>query len=179
MVSKEEDKRVLHKKVLPALSKFLREKGEISEKTIEGIVYQGLQELFENDTAENTLDVNNETRTKYTLTYEGICEKVRELIEGEPDTYHPQTINSLDYGQITHNEILAICKDRFSENRDPVIIGTGKDKKKALIFFKEDVDKAGKSFDVITDIEIVDNQPEESDIEDDQVLWEEWKQRFI
>jgi hypothetical protein len=103
LVSKDEDKRVLHKKVLPTLSKYLREKGEISEKTIEGIVYQGLQELFETNTAENTLDVNNETRTKHTLTYDDICEKVRELIEGEPDPYHAQTINSLDYGQITHN----------------------------------------------------------------------------
>jgi hypothetical protein len=178
-VTKEEDKRVLHKKVLPALSKFLREKGEISEKTIEGIVYQGLQELFESNTAENTLDVNNETRTKYTLTYEDICEKVRELIEGEPDPYHPQTINSLDYGQTTHNEILAICKDRFSENRDPVTIGTGNNKKKALVFFKEDVDKAGKSFDVITEIEIVERKPDESSEEQDQGMWEEWKQRFV
>jgi len=175
LVSKDEEKRVLHKKVLPALSKFLREKGEISEKTIEGVIYQGLQELFETDPAENTLDVNNETKTKYTLTYEDICEKVRELIEGEPDPYHAQTINSLDYGQITHNEILAICKDRFSESRDPVTVGTGNNKKKALAFFKEDVDKAGKSFDVVTEIEIVEKQPEESDVEQDLALWEEWK----
>jgi hypothetical protein len=146
LISKEENKRVLHKKVLPALSKFLREKGEISEKTIEGIVYQALQELFKTNkaSAENTLDVSNEMRTKYTLTYDEICEKVRELIDGEPDPYHSQTINSLDYQQITHNEILSICKDRFAESRDPVTIGTGNNRKKALVFFKEDVDKSGK-----------------------------------
>jgi hypothetical protein len=90
------------------------------------------------------------------------------LIEGEPDPYHHQTIDSLDYGQITHNEILSICKDRFSENRDPVTIGTGNNKKKALVFFKEDVDKAGKSFDVMTEIEIVENKPEESSEEQDK-----------
>jgi hypothetical protein len=179
LVSKDEDKRVLHKKVLPALSKFLREKGEISEKTIEGIIYQTLQELFEINPAENTLDFNNETRTKYTLTYDDICNKVRELIEGEPDPYHAQTINSLDYGQITHNEILTICKDRFSESRDPVTIGTGDSRKKALVFFKEDVDKSGKSFDVVTEIEIVDRIPEEQSAEQDSTLWEEWKQHSV
>jgi hypothetical protein len=181
LVSKEEDKRVLHKKVLPALSKFLKEKGEISEKTIEGIVYQALQELFDSSAtaAENTLDVNNEMRTKYTLTYDDICEKVRELIDGEPDLYHPQTINSLEYDQVTHNEILKICRDRFSENRDPVTIGIGNNRKKALVFFKEDVEKSGKSFDVITEIEIVDKQPEEPATGEDQVLWEEWKQHLL
>ena len=80
------------------------------------------------------------------------------------------TLIKLDYGQITHNEILAICKDRFSENRDPVTVGTGNNKKKALIFFKEDVDKAGKCFDVISDIEIVERQPDESNVEQDQGL---------
>jgi hypothetical protein len=67
LVSKEEEKRVLHKKVLPAL-----------------------QELFESNiaAAENTLDVNSEMGTKYTLTYDDICEKVREPIDGEADPYH-------------------------------------------------------------------------------------------
>jgi hypothetical protein len=177
LVSKEEDKRVLHTKVLPALSKFLKEKGEISGKTIEGIVYQALQELFESNitAAENTLDVNNDMRTKYTLTYDDICMKVTELISGDPDLYHPQTINSLEYDQVTHNELLKICRDRFSENRDPVTIGTGNNRKKALVFFKEDVEKSGKSFDVITEIEIMDKQPEESAAEQDQILWKEWK----
>jgi hypothetical protein len=111
------------------------------------------------------LDVNNESRIKYTLTYDDICKKVRELIEGQPDPYRPQTINSLDYGQMTHHEILSICKDRFLENRDPVTVGTGDNRKKGLVFFKEDVDKEGKSFDVIIEIEIVERQPDELDAE--------------
>jgi len=56
-----------------------------------------------------------------------------------------------------------------------VTIGTGNNRRKALVFFKEDVGKLGKSFDVITEIKIVDTQPEESNTEQDQTLWEEWK----
>lgn len=46
------------------------------------------------------------------------------------------------------------------------------------MFYKEDVDKAGKSFDVITEIEIDEKIPEESDVEDDKELWEDWKRNL-
>lgn len=97
----------------------------------------------------------------------------------QQNPFHSQTINSLEYGQITHNEILGICRDRFSETRSPVIIGTGNNKKKALIFYKEDVVKAGKSFDVIAEIQIIKEvmQEQESEAQQEQSLWKDWKKQ--
>lgn len=179
LASKEEGKRVLHKKILPALSKFLKEKGELSEKTIEGVVYEALLEIFHSIAAENTLDVNNETRTRYTITYEEICNNVRELVDGTPDSFHDQSFNSADYGQTTHNEILDICRNKFLGRS--TTIGTGKDRKRAIIFDKEDVGKVGKGFDVVSKIEIMEGEGQEVNEEDNkeeiQTFWEDWKEQ--
>ena len=173
-------KLVLHEKILPALSKFLRDRGELTKKTLDGVVYGALINLFAiSDGIEGTPDRNGNPRTKYILTYEEICNKVKELTDGEDDPYHKQTFVSSDFGMVTHNQILDMCKNKFSGYKTKS--GTGDDRKRVVEFIKEDVEREGNVFDALTDIEIIEQkgrgEPHEEDREDESEVWTDWKQR--
>jgi hypothetical protein len=172
-------KLVLHDKILPALSRFLRDRGELTKKTLDGVVYGALINLFATkmNEIEDTLDTDGNPRTKYVIPYEDICNKVKELTDGEDDPYHKQTFVSSDFGSITHNQILDICKNRFSGYKTKS--GTGHDRKRVVEFIKEDVEREGKVFDAPTDIEIIEEkaEPQEVDREDESEIWIDWKQR--
>ena len=104
------DKGLLKRKILPTLSYFLKERGELVQKTLEGVIYDALKNhLFvDNDKASSSKvkDINGEDRTKNTISYKDICDKVKDLVDGENDPLHEQTFYSPDYGNVTHNEIL-------------------------------------------------------------------------
>jgi hypothetical protein len=164
---------VLHEKILPALSRFLRDRGELTKKTLEGVVYDAIVTLLQTmDKTEGTFDINGNPKTTYLIPYEEIIAKVKELTDGEDDSYHAQTFVSSDYDKITHNQILDICKNRFSGYK------TKSGGKRVVEFNKEEVEKEGKVFDVVTDIEIIESRPEEEDNkeEEESELWADWQQ---
>src|SRR5215207_11170487 len=161
--------------VLKTLSRFLQKKGEITKKTIDGIVDEALEkELFPVTQANEVIDVNGKNVTTYTISNEDICDKVRDMVDGVPSTNPSEyAFYSTVYGKITHKRILKICKDRFSA--EPIVIGSGNDRYRALVFDKETVEKVGKTFEIISDIKIIDEETDENFIEDDNITaTEEW-----
>ena len=82
------DKKALEE-ILPALSYFLRKKGELTKKTIEGVVYESLITLFEVTESETIVDLDGKNKIVYTFSHKEICDKVIELADGTP-SYNPQ-----------------------------------------------------------------------------------------
>jgi|GEM_PF-960615 len=171
LASSETDKPALNE-VLKTLSRFLQKKGEMTKKTLEGIVHEALEkEIFPAKTAKTVIDVNGKNITTYTISNEDICNKVRDLVDGvlstNPNEY---AFYSTDYGKITHKRILKICRDRFSA--EPDSIGTGDSKTRALTFDKEVVEKIGKIFEVILEIKIIQTDEDEGEAEHDKDEWD-------
>jgi hypothetical protein len=163
---------VLNKKIIPALSKFLQERGELTKKTLESVIYDALMELFdEKDKTEGTLDAAGEPRTKYLISYDDITEKVRVLTDG--DIVSKQAFATTDYDIVTHNQILEICKNRFSGYK------TKHSGQRVVEFIKEEVEKEGKVFDVVTEIKILETEPKEEDRDKDKEeepeVWADWQ----
>lgn len=145
---------LLEKEILPTLSLFLRQKGQLAKKTIESAVYDALRELMSKVDLKVIVDLTGKQTQLFTLSYESIYTKVKELT-GSIQSTNPneQAIYSDEYGKITHRQILKICRNRFLAENDT--IGSMEDKIKALTFNKETVDKVGKAFEVVTKIEII------------------------
>ena len=154
LAASETDKPVLQE-VLKTLSRFLQKKGEITKKTLEGIVHEALEKvLFPAMTAKTVIDVSGKNIATYTISNEDICDKVRKMVDGVPSINpNEYAFYSTDYGKITHKRILKICRDRFSAELDS--IGTGNEKIRALTFVKDIVEKIGKTFEIISDIKII------------------------
>ena len=136
------------------------------------------------DKTEVTYDMNGNPRTMYIISYEDICNKVKELTDGENNSYHKQTFVTPDYESVTHNQILDICKNRFSGYKTKA--GTGSSRKRVVEFIKEDVEKEGMIFDAPTDIKIIENegsesqsQSQEEDKEDELEVWADWKRQTV
>ena len=126
-------------------------------------------------TAKMEIDVNGKEIATYTISNEYICDSVRKMVDGTPSTnLNEYAFYSTDYGKITHKRILKICRDRFSA--EPDSLGTGNEKARALTFDKKTVEKIGKTFEIISEIKIVQSNTdgEESDTED----WEIPSQRL-
>jgi hypothetical protein len=166
-------KLVLDDKILPALSKFLRERGELTQKTLEGVIYAALINLFAKmDETEATLDTDSDSRIRYIIPYENIIEEVKKLTDGEDES--KQTFLSSDYGPITHNQILEICEKRFSGDRHRL------KGKRVIGFTKEEVLKEGKTFETVSDIKIMEPEieTEEDDREEELKVWTDWRQNW-
>jgi hypothetical protein len=150
-----DDKKALNE-ILPALSKFLEKKGELQKRTLEGIVYESLNNLFEKAEPKRITDLDGQTKILYTIKHEDIIYEVKVQTNGVDSTIpNEKAFYSTDYDKVSHRRVLNICKQRFFGDRD--YIGTGVDKARALTFDKETVDTAGKTFEVITKIEILDS----------------------
>jgi hypothetical protein len=155
--------------LLRVLSRFLHKKGEIAKKTIDGTVHDVLEALFPTIKAETLMDVNGRSMTAYTISNEKICDEVRAKMDGVPSTIQNEyAFYSTDYGKVTHKRILKICRDRFSG--EPTSIGTGNEKVRALTFDKEIVEKIGKTFEIISDIKIIQESASDEG-EDDIDKW--------
>jgi hypothetical protein len=126
-------------------------------------------------------DIHGNTRSTYIIPYEDICEQVKALTDGEDDSYRKQTFTTPDYGDITHNHILDICKNRFSGHRTKS--GVGDNRKRAIEFVREEVEKEGSMFNAETDIEIIESageggvESQEEDTEEESKVWADWKQQ--
>jgi hypothetical protein len=174
--TKDQDDSLLKKEIFPSLEKFLIERGELSKKTVDGIVYDALNNLFLKVEPEKLMDMETvKERIVYKIPYDDVYEKVKELTDGVPSTtMNDQAFYTVEYGMITHRRILKICRDRFIGDR--CTIGRGDDKKRGFIFDKDTVIKVGKTFDVIANIEIL-KQDQSGDVYDndtDKEIWKDW-----
>jgi hypothetical protein len=84
--SHEEDKPALNE-VLKTLSKFLQKKGELTKKTLDGIVHEVLEDgLFPNMTGKTVVAANGKDIMTYTISNEEICHKVQDKADGVAST---------------------------------------------------------------------------------------------
>lgn len=79
-----QDKTVLHNEVLPVLSYCLRERGELTKKTLESIISQALNSLLPSAEEKIILDTGDNMVVKL-LSHKEIYDKVKELAEGMPN----------------------------------------------------------------------------------------------
>jgi hypothetical protein len=171
---------LLKNEILPALEKCLIERGELTKKTIDAIVYEALIALFKDAPAEKSIDIETvKERTIYKILYDDIYRKVSELTDGVPSTTsNDQAFYTVEYGMITHRQILKICRDRFIGKR--CNIGSGENTKRAFVFDKDTIEKLGKTFEVISNIEIR-KQDQSQDVYDndkDEEIWKNWNRGY-
>ena len=161
------------KEVLRMLSRFLQKKGELTKKTLEGVVHEALEkELFPTMTPRTVIDVNGKSILTYTISHREIIDKVIQLTDGIPSTnLNEQAFYSTEYSRITHKRILKICRERFSG--EPDTIGRGEEKERALTFDKEIVKKVGKTFEIISEIKILEQAKNDEGEEEGNNL-EDW-----
>src|SRR5215207_1706926 len=169
-LSSGEDKPAL-KEVLKMLSRFLQKKGELTKKTLEGVVHEALvKALFPAIKPRTLIDVNGKSILTYTISHGDIIDKVIQMTDGVPSTnLNEQAFYSTEYSRITHKRVLKICRERFSG--EPDTVGRAEEKERALTFDKEIVEKVGKTFEIISEIKILepsnnDKEEEENDIVD-------------
>jgi hypothetical protein len=172
---------LLKKEILPALSEFLRQKGELTRKTIDGIVYDAIIDLMSRvEAQEEVVDiVTGRKRILYKISNADICNRVKELVDGtDPQNPNEQAFYSVEYGKITYKHILKLCRDRLMAEPDSV--GSGNNKMRALVFDKETVQKVGKTFEVVNKIEILPrkDEPDTEDSEQDREVWRDWRADF-
>lgn len=177
-----EDKKALDE-IRLALSHFLRKKGELDKKTIEAVIYDVLKEMFDEMDKGNIgsdflckREVNNDLdgtiKITYTITYDKICSRIMEAVEG--NLISQRTFESADHGRTTHDSLLTKCRNVFEGKN--ARLGRDKDNKKALKFDKDRVDEAGCNFDVVSEIKIFEEEEEEVTSEDPEeaARWGKW-----
>jgi hypothetical protein len=173
-----DDKKALNE-VKEALSHFLRKKGELDKKTIEVVLFTIIKKIFSQvDNGENLELCKREAITKldgtsatiYTLTYDQLCNEVMHEVEGANIT--SRTFEAPDYGKVSHDILLEKCRSIF-KGQD-IRLSEGKVKKKALRFDKDVVEEAGKTFDVITEIQVYDDQTEKGEVDEDPQVTSMW-----
>lgn len=175
--------------IIKALSHFLRRKGELDKKTIEAVLYNVLKKLIEETDKGQTsvesckgkttvdsckkitsLDLEGHSKISYIISYDEICTRFREEVEGT--LISARTIESADFDRVTHDSLLSKCRNIFGGKYAD--IGSDKEKKKAIEFDKLSVDEAGGNFEVVSEIKILEGK-EEVIIEDpkDAAMWKE------
>lgn len=170
---------VLHKKILPTLSKFLAEKKDLSKKTFEGIIYKALVNLCECN-KDKAIPITDKTdgsvKTKFMFNKEELFEEIKTLSDGNKDiNARILTFESTEFGKKTIKNIFRICRNDFegkdydtTENNIKVV---------GLSFFKETIDRLGESFEANTDIEIMtvnrirERRKHAFDNEEDRRIW--------
>lgn len=132
-------------KILPTLSEFLRRKGQLSEKTLEGVIYQALKDLMS-----KVIDIPGAKKQFFKVTYDRIYDKVKELTDATDSTNpNEHAIYSVEYGRITHRQIINKCRRVFQGNEDRI------DNSRALLFDKTTVNKVGLAYEAINEIKIL------------------------
>jgi hypothetical protein len=164
--------------VMKALSHFLRKKGELDKKTIEAVLFNVLKKLFnEIDESQTStekckktarVDLQGNSKTSYIISYDEICKKFMEEVEGTPVS--ARTFESADFDRVTHDSLLSKCRSVFDGKNAE--IGRDREKKKAIEFDKSCVEEAGRNFEIVSEIKILEGK-EEVIIEDpnDAAMW--------
>jgi hypothetical protein len=118
------------------------------------------------------IDVNSRSVMTYTISHREIIDKVIQLTDGMPSTNpNEQAFYSTDYGKITYKRVLKICREKFSGENDST--GRGEEKERALTFDKEIIEKVGKTFEIISEIKLVERTDNVK--EKDKNDTEEWE----
>jgi hypothetical protein len=148
-IPKEERKEtLLEMRILPTLSEFLRKKGQLAEKTLEGVIYQALKCIMSESV--EIVPRSDSEKQPFKVAYDRIYDKVKELTDATDSTSpNEHAIYSVEYGKITHRQIIDKCKRAF--HGCPDRIGNTK----ALLFDKATVNKVGLAYEVINEIKIL------------------------
>ncbi len=89
-VPKEERKdTLLEKTILPTLSEFLRRKGQLAEKTLEGVINEGLKNIMDQHSTED-----------FKVAYEDIYDAVKDSTDANIRYTNPININFIPYSSI-------------------------------------------------------------------------------
>jgi hypothetical protein len=172
------NKHKIRDKVMSCLGHFLRKKGELDKKTIEGTLYAILDDIFNEMDADNDkiledtkkeeyLDLDGIQKMRYVISYDEICNRFMREVDGV--SLSARTFECADFEKVTHDRLISRCKQVFGGIPDN--IGRDKDKRKALAFDRSTVKEAGESFDVISEIKILDHEESFEDTDEDKELW--------
>jgi hypothetical protein len=165
----ERQKSLLVKEILPSLTHFLEKKGQLTERTIQSVVCDALKRLMifdpEDKLIHNTVNdvTTGKTREIMQVAYELIYEEVKNLTDGkDPINPNEQAFYSVEYGKITHRQILNICKNPFRGEYGRINFQTNSQKTsyKTMTFDKDIISKVGKGLEAITEIKILDPEEE-------------------
>ena len=142
----------------------------MSSRTLEAVIYAALLDLFATSSSNHEIKDDNDgsSHTYYKIENSQLCESVRIAIGGE-DIAGKRAFLSTEFDKVTHNRILKRCRDIFKAKDDWK--GSGNDKTRALRFDKEIVLKVGSTFEVISEIKILENADYAND---DQTIWKDW-----
>lgn len=168
-------------KVMKTLSHYLLRKGELDKKTIEGILYRLLENIFGEMEADNE-EIKKHTRLemqpdildltiirqRFIISYDEICNRFINEVEGVPIS--ARSFECADFGKVTHDRLISRCREVFSGiNQD---ISRDKDKKKALSFDKAIVKEAGENFEVVSEIKVIEQEEPFEDTPEDSKIWD-------
>lgn len=166
--------------VLPVLSSFLRQKGELAGRTIEAVIYKVITEMIDDPQAapecREEIRLDGNTHHCYEISTTDIYEKVKDVVGGESIPNKTQTFYSPEFDKVSNHAILRRCRDRLTGI--DVTIGRGKDKVRGLKFSREELEKAGQVYRVIKEIEILPDNPEDDQLKpetaDEREIWRSW-----
>jgi hypothetical protein len=131
------------KELLPALTKCLDAKRKVKSTSLEAILY--------------TATCNLIPEHGYTIDNQSIIAEVKGITGGE-DLPGKKALYCQDLGEITYTKIIGTLVDKFKAERTSK--GRDKDKKRALRFTKEDLERKGMEYDVPDTIEILQTDEE-------------------
>jgi len=128
------------KELLPALTKCLDAKRKVKSTSLEAILYTAICNLI----PEHGLTIDNQS----------IVDEVKGITDGV-NIEDQQAFYCQDLEKVTHRKITDTLVDKFKAERTSK--GRDKDKKRALRFTQENLDRKGKEYDVPDQIEILPN----------------------
>lgn len=188
------DRKALNE-IMPALSHFLRKKGQLDKKVKEVVILDVLLDIFEQMDKEETApgtstflnaesyskrttenNLNGKRETFYVISHDEICSRVMQEMEG--NLISQRTFESAEYGRVSHDSLLATCRSLYSAKSDRITRDNNKNKRvRALSFNKDTVIEAGKNFEVVSEIKVLTEEEEEkqgAENSEDKARWDEW-----
>jgi DNA polymerase I len=147
------DKTLLKKEILPVLSSFLRQKGEISKNSLDNIIFNVVKELSNDGTDE----------ANFIVSHQELYNTVRVACDGD-DIEPGRKFHSPILGNITKRQISGHCRDKLHAKDDS--IGTGDEKKKGLSFNKQTINVLTASYDYVTKIKLLDDDDADDNHDD-------------
>jgi hypothetical protein len=136
-----QDSPAVLKELLPTLTKCLDAKRKIKSTSMEAILYTAIRNLI--------------PEHEFTIDNQSIVEEVKSITDGEDIPGLQQAFYCQDLGKVTHRKITDTLVDKFKAERTSK--GRDNEKKRALRFTKEDLDRKGIEYDVPDKIEILPN----------------------
>jgi hypothetical protein len=132
------------KDLLPALSKCLNTKRKVKSNSLESYLYATVRNLVPNH--------------GYTIDNMYIMNELKQITDGE-DIPGLQAFYSQDLGKVTIRKVTDTLVDKFRGIR--TVTGRDNERKRGIMFTKEDLDQKGKEYNVPDEIEIL--EPIEAD----------------